>query len=74
MVEELSRRAGPPKKVGEPKAFQLTVPKPLYDYLTYLAAHSTLGISEGEVAAHILIGELTAMLKEGFHDLRVPRD
>jgi hypothetical protein len=74
MVDEPLKRAGPPKKVGEPKPFQLTVPKPLYDYLTYLATHSTLGISEGEVAAHILIRELTTMLKEGFHNLRVPRD
>ncbi len=67
-------KAGAPKKVGTSKSFQLTVPQPLYDYLTYLAKHSTLGISEGEVAAHLLIRELTAMLEDRFHDLRVPRD
>ena len=68
------KRAGPPKKFGESRPFQMTIPKPLYDYLTYLAAHSVLGTSEGEVAAHILIRELDAMLKAGYHDKRIPRD
>ena len=67
-------KRGAPKKVGEPKAFQITVPKPLYDYLTYLAAHSMLGTSEGEVATHVLIRELNAMFTAGYHDRRIPED
>jgi hypothetical protein len=33
-----------------------------------------LGISEGEVAAHILIRELSAMLTADHHERRVPKD
>jgi hypothetical protein len=64
---------GPPKK-GEPKSFQITVPIPLWDYLTYLATRSVLGTSEHEVAVHILVRELNAMLSSGYHDRRIPKD
>lgn len=62
-----------PSKIGEPKPFQITVPMPLWNYLTYLAGHSILGISEQEVAVHILTRELDAMLISGYHDKRIPK-
>jgi hypothetical protein len=64
---------GPPKK-GEPKSFQITVPLPLWEYLTYLATHSILGTAEQDVAVHILTRELNAMLASGYHDKRIPKD
>jgi len=73
-VSDDSPRRGPPKKIGETKSFQITVPKPLWDYLTYLAAHSMLGTAEGEVAAHILIRELNTMFTTGYHNRRIPKD
>jgi hypothetical protein len=68
------RTAGPPPKVGQTQSFQIAVPKPLYDYLTYLATHSILGTSEKEVAVHLLTRELNAMLIARYHDQRIPRD
>jgi hypothetical protein len=64
---------GPPKK-GEPRSFQITVPLPLWEYLTFLATRSMLGTSEQEVAVHILVRELNAMLVAGYHDKRIPKD
>jgi hypothetical protein len=64
---------GPPK-IGDPKPFQITVPMPLWNYLTYLAGNSVLGTSEQEVALHILTRELNAMLVAGYHDKRIPKD
>ncbi len=63
-----------PPKVGEPRPFQITVPNPLWDYLTHLAAHSMLGTSEQEVAVHLLTRELNAMFESGYHDRRIPKD
>ena len=64
----------PPPKVGDPKSFQITVPMTLWDYLTFLAAHSVLGTSEQDVAVHILTRELDAMFRAGYHDKRIPKD
>jgi hypothetical protein len=46
----------------------------LWDYLTFLAAHSVLGTSEQDVAVHILTRELDAMFRAGYHDKRIPKD
>jgi hypothetical protein len=64
---------GPPPKKGDPKPFQVTVPKPLFDYLGYLAQHSILGVSENEIASYILRKHLEEMLKTGFHKLDIPK-
>jgi hypothetical protein len=64
----------PNPKIGDPHPFQITVPKPLWDYLTYLAGHSMLGTSEQEVAVHILARELNAMFAANYHDKRIPKD
>jgi len=64
----------PPTKVGDPKSFQITVPMPLWEYLTYLAGRSMLGTSEQEVAVHILTRELNAMFAASYHDKRIPKD
>ena len=68
----MPERGRPPKK-GEPVSFQVTVPKPLYDYLGYLAQHSILGLSENEVASYILQKNVEEMLKTGFHKIDVPK-
>ena len=64
----------PPPKVGTSRPFQISVPIPLWEYLTFLAATSLLGTSEQEVAVHILVRELNAMFDAGYHNKRIPKD
>ena len=64
---------GAPVKKGDPKSFQVTVPKPLYDYLGYLAQRSVLGVSENEIASYILRKHIEEMLKSGFHKIDIPK-
>ena len=58
-------RRGRPPNVGDAESFNLTVPKPLYDYLEHLARTSYAGASVGEVINHLLkikLAELGAKL------------
>lgn len=53
-------------KEGDSETFNLTVPKPLYTYLLYMAQNSFAGASVGEVAVHLLklkIADLGAKLE-----------
>jgi hypothetical protein len=61
-------------KIGEPEAFQITVPKPLHEYLTWLARHSMLGRSVPDVAVQILTAAVDAMFRADYHKKDVPRD
>lgn len=63
---------GRPPKKGEVETLKLAVPKPLYDYLTYLATTSMIGASENEVAKYLLTQRLEAMLSEDYHDKQIP--
>ena len=70
----MADKPGAPTKPGEPASFQLTIPKPAYDYLTFLAVHSMLGRSENEVAGHLLIWELDKLFQADYHNKRIPKD
>jgi len=64
---------GPKPNKGESHAFQVTIPKRLYEYLGYLAQQSFLGVSENDVASYILRRELEEMLRSGFHKIDIPK-
>ncbi len=66
--------ASPPAEQRPSKAFQVTLPMHHYRYLTHLARHRRLGISESDVAAFILIRELDAMFDRGYHEKKIPAD
>ena len=63
---------GPNKQDTRP--LPLTIPLAQYEYLTYLARHSVLGVRETEVAAYILTREITRMIAAREHDMPFPRD
>jgi hypothetical protein len=63
---------GPGKQ--ETRPLPLTIPLAQYEYLTYLARHSILGVRETEVAGHILTREITRMIAAREHDITFPRD
>ena len=64
---------GPPGNIGDPKSFQVTIPKHHYDYMTLLAKKSRLGLIESDVAAHILVRELDEMFQTGYHEREIPQ-
>ncbi len=63
---------GPGKQ--ETRSLPLTIPLSQYEYLSYLARHSVLGVRETEVAGYILTHEITRMIAAREHDLAFPRD
>ncbi len=67
-------KPGPPKNVGEPKSFQVTIPARLYDYLTLLAKRSFRGTSETGIASRLLQNKLEEMYDAKAHDTPIPRD
>lgn len=64
---------GRPPKKGETVTFKVSVPKPLYGYLTYLAENSHIGGSENEVAAHLLKLKVHELAETKFHELQLPQ-
>ena len=59
-------KRGRPPKEGEVESFYLTVPKPLYSYLRYLAQNTYAGADVSEVASLLLklkVSELGAKLE-----------
>jgi hypothetical protein len=67
-------KTGKPENKGENKVVKVTLPTHHYDYLTLLARRSRLGVTEPQVAAHILIRELDAMFDRGYHEKKLPPD
>jgi hypothetical protein len=61
-----------PRNKAETKSLTVSVPIRLYDYLSHLARNSVLGASESEVASFLLTQQVMGMLRDGFHDLRIP--
>ena len=61
-----------PRNKAETRSLTVSVPIRLYDYLTHLAGNSVLGASESEVASFLLTQQVMGMLKDGFHELRIP--
>lgn len=62
-----------PKHKSETHSFEITVPKRLFRYLTFLAKHSALGTSENAIASYLVVKETQWMLKEGIHKIKVPQ-
>jgi hypothetical protein len=63
-MSRVPKRGRPPKE-GDVESFYLTVPKPLHDYLRFLARNTYAGADIGEVASHLLklkVAELGAKL------------
>ena len=50
----------------------LTLPTETFNYLVLLATLGKLGRTENEVATHILVREVYAMIERRFHEMRIP--
>ena len=50
----------------------LTLPTETFNYLALLATLGKLGRTENEVATHILVREVYAMIERRFHENRIP--
>ncbi len=50
----------------------LTLPTETFNYLALLATLGKLGRTENEVATHILVREVYAMVERRFHETRIP--
>jgi hypothetical protein len=50
----------------------LTLPTETFNYLALLATLGKLGRTENEVATHILVREVYAMVERRFHQTRIP--
>ena len=61
-----------PENRSEPRALSLTLPVETFNYLVLLATLGKLGRTENEVATHILVREVYAMIERGFHERRIP--
>jgi hypothetical protein len=62
-----------PEKLSEPRDLTLKMPIEQDDYLILLATLGKGGRSRNEIATHILVRELQAMEKEGYHTRQLPR-
>jgi hypothetical protein len=61
-----------PENRSEAKALSLTLPMETFNYLALLATLGKLGRTENEVATHILVREVYAMIEHRFHEMRIP--
>jgi hypothetical protein len=61
-----------PENRSEARALSLTLPTETFNYLVLLATMGKLGRTENEVATHILVREVYAMIERRFHETRVP--
>ena len=61
-----------PENRSDARALNLTLPEETFNYLVLLATRGKLGLTENEVATHILVREAYAMYHQGFHDERIP--
>ena len=61
-----------PENRSEARALSLTLPTETFNYLALLATLGKLGRTENEVATHILVREVYAMVERRFHETRIP--
>jgi hypothetical protein len=61
-----------PENRSDARALSLTLPTETFNYLVLLATLGKLGRTENEVATHILVREVYAMIERRFHEMRVP--
>jgi hypothetical protein len=62
-----------PKNRSEARQITVSLPAQTFDYLVYLATNGQLGVSEADVAAHLLVKEVDMLLTIGYHDIKPPR-
>jgi hypothetical protein len=60
-----------PENRSDARALSLTLPIETFNYLALLATLGKLGRTENEVATHILVREVYAMHRRGFHEMRI---
>lgn len=61
-----------PENRSEARSLSLTLPIETFNYLVLLATLGKLGRTENEVATHILVRDVYAMIERGFHQERIP--
>ena len=61
-----------PENRSEARALSLTLPTETHNYLVLLATLGKLGRTENEVATHLLVREVYAMIERRLHEMRVP--
>jgi hypothetical protein len=61
-----------PENRSDARSLSLTLPTETFNYLVLLATLGKLGRTENEVATHILVREVYAMLERGFHEEKIP--
>jgi hypothetical protein len=61
-----------PKNVGETDELRLTLPVSLINYLNYLAKDSVMGPNANDIAAHLLIESVRALIREKEHEMKLP--
>jgi hypothetical protein len=62
-----------PEKLSENRDLALKLPIEQDDYLILLATLGKGGRSRTEIATHILVRELQALEKDGYHERRLPK-
>jgi hypothetical protein len=72
LVQAFSPIMARPENRSEARALSLTLPTETFNYLVLLATLGKLGRTENEVATHILVREVYAMIERRFHEMRVP--
>jgi len=61
-----------PENRSEARSLNLTLPREAFDYLVLLVMRGKPGRTENEVATHILVREVYALVDRGFHELKIP--
>jgi hypothetical protein len=62
-----------PEKLSDARDLSLKIPIEQDEYLVLLASLGKGGRSRIEIATHILVRELQALEKDGYHTRRVPK-
>lgn len=62
-----------PTNKQETKSLEISVPLALYEYLSYLAAHSRWGASESAVAVYLLTKQVDTVAESGSGAVHLPR-
>jgi len=61
-----------PENRSDARSLSLTLATETFNYLVLLATLGKLAPTENEVATHILVREVYAMLERGFHEEKIP--
>lgn len=70
----MTGQKGRPPNKGVPAQLKVTLPQFQHKYLTLLAKRSKIGVTENEIATHVLVREIDNMISRGYHDLELPDD